>query len=204
MLLTGPGNGPGFFDTISVFMPRFVVISGLPGSGKTTLGRRLAYALALPLIDKDEILDRLFESKGVGDSAWRRNLSREADVLFRSEAAASNGAVLVSHWRLPGMRPDSGTESGWLEDPPTHVVHVQCVCPLELAARRFLERQRHPGHLDAARSYQDVVASFQSLTALGALPLTPRLDFDTAGPLAIEGLIAAITASGFPVSASLP
>jgi shikimate kinase len=42
----------------------FVVISGLPGSGKTTLGRRLAPALTLPFIDKDDILDRLFESKG--------------------------------------------------------------------------------------------------------------------------------------------
>jgi shikimate kinase len=39
-----------------------VVVSGLPGSGKTTLGRRLAQALNLPLIDKDDILDRLFET----------------------------------------------------------------------------------------------------------------------------------------------
>ena len=35
----------------------FVVISGLPGSGKTTLARRLAQALNLPLIDKDDILE---------------------------------------------------------------------------------------------------------------------------------------------------
>jgi cytidylate kinase len=35
---------------------RFVVISGLPGSGKTTLGRRLAAALDVGLIDKDVIL----------------------------------------------------------------------------------------------------------------------------------------------------
>ena len=49
-----------------------MVVSGLPGSGKTTIGRRLAAALSLPLIDKDDILDRLFETKGVGDSTWRR------------------------------------------------------------------------------------------------------------------------------------
>ena len=49
----------------------FVVISGLPGSGKTTLARRLAPALALSLIDKDDILDRLFEAKGIGDTeSW--------------------------------------------------------------------------------------------------------------------------------------
>ena len=66
---------------------RFVVLSGLPGSGKTTLAKQLALALNLPLIDKDEILDRLFGSKGVGDAKWRRALSRESDVLFREKAA---------------------------------------------------------------------------------------------------------------------
>jgi shikimate kinase len=59
----------------------FVIVSGLPGSGTTTLGRRLARALGPPLIDKDEILDRLFETKGVGDSVWRRALSREGDAI---------------------------------------------------------------------------------------------------------------------------
>jgi glucokinase len=58
----------------------FVVISKLPGSGKTTLARRLAPALNLPVIDKDDILTRFFESKGIGDVAWRRALSRESDT----------------------------------------------------------------------------------------------------------------------------
>ncbi len=89
---------------------RFVVISGLPGSGKTTLARQLEPALRLPVIDKDEILERLFELKGVGDGVWRRMLSREADELLRAEATASSeGAILVSFWRQAGMPPDSGT-----------------------------------------------------------------------------------------------
>ena len=85
----------------------FVVLSGLPGSGKTTLGRRLAPAL-LPLIDKDDLLDRLFESKGVGNAAWRRTLSRESDTILQREATSSNGAVLASFWRLLGSPSDSG------------------------------------------------------------------------------------------------
>ena len=46
----------------------FVVIWGLQASGKTRLARRLEPAMNLPLIDKDDILDRLFESKGIGDA----------------------------------------------------------------------------------------------------------------------------------------
>ena len=57
---------------------RFVVVSGIPGCGKTTVARRLSPLLHLPVIDKDDILDALFASKGVGDSDWRKTLSREA------------------------------------------------------------------------------------------------------------------------------
>ncbi len=40
-------------------MPRFVVVTGLPASGKSTIARQLCAALALPLLDKDELLEAL-------------------------------------------------------------------------------------------------------------------------------------------------
>jgi adenylate kinase family enzyme len=76
----------------------FLVVSGLPGSGKSTLAQKLATTLGLPVIDKDQILDRLFESKGVGDATWRRSLSRESDAILEREATSSDGAILVSFW----------------------------------------------------------------------------------------------------------
>ena len=54
----------------------FIVLSGLPASGKSTLGRAVAKALRLPMLDKDELLEALFESRGIGDADWRRRLSR--------------------------------------------------------------------------------------------------------------------------------
>src|SRR3954447_25374796 len=94
---------------------RFVVISGLPGSGKTTLGRRLAHALSLPLLDKDEILEALFDSPGVGDSQWRNRLSRSADVVFQRLADQTSGAILASFWKHPQVSGESGTPTGWLQ-----------------------------------------------------------------------------------------
>ena len=57
----------------------FVVFSGLPGSGKSTLARQIAPALGLPVLDKDDFLDALFEERGIGDVAWRASLSRAGD-----------------------------------------------------------------------------------------------------------------------------
>src|SRR4029453_4876249 len=90
-------------DSPTAMRKPFVVISGLPGSGKTTLARRLAPNLGLPLIDKDDILDGLFESKGSGSAAGRRAGSRRSDAILQREATPSNGAVLSSFWHLPGM-----------------------------------------------------------------------------------------------------
>ena len=152
----------------------FVVISGLPGSGKTTLGRRLAPVLNLPFIDKDDILDRLFESKGFGDAAWRRTLSRESDRILQSEATNSSGAVLASFWHLRGMPSDSGTPTDWLIAPLHHVVNVHCACEFEVAASRFLERRRHPGHLDGESSLAAVLARLRQLAQLAPLGIGPR------------------------------
>jgi thymidylate kinase len=168
----------------------FVVISGLPGCGKTTLARQLAPALNLPVIDKDEILERLFESKGAGDAASRRKLSRESDVLLVAEAAASSkGSILVSFWRRAGMSPDSGTPTQWLSELSDHVVHVHCACDPETAAKRFFERRRHPGHRDSTKSYAEILADFQALSRLEPLAIGSTVIVDISREVSLVEIV---------------
>ena len=51
-----------------------IAITGLPGSGKSTIGKQAASLLGVPLLDKDDYLEALFEERGSGDSQLRSQL----------------------------------------------------------------------------------------------------------------------------------
>jgi chloramphenicol 3-O-phosphotransferase len=158
---------------------RFVIVSGVPGSGKSSLARQLAPALSLPLLDKDAILERLFDLKGWDGAASRRALSRESDSILQNKAAESHGAILVSHWRLPGMSTNSGTPTNWIAELNGKVVTVHCICSAEIAAERFVRRRRHPGHGDHERLDSEILASIREVAALGRLDFGHLVEVDT-------------------------
>jgi hypothetical protein len=171
------------------------VVSGLPGSGKSWLALRLAPLLDLAVIDKDDILEHLFDSKGIGDSIWRRTLSRQSDLIFRRESGDSKGALLVSFWRLQGMPPDSGTPTDWLIGLSNRIVNLHCECPAEIAAARFSQRRRSLGHLDDARSYEQILTSIQDLAQLKPLEIGERVSVDTSAEIKLAVLATRISAA---------
>ena len=170
-------------------MNRYIILSGLPASGKSTLARVLSQAFSLPLLDKDQFLETLFDSRGVGDTRWRRHLSHEADVSFRKSAEQSTGAVLTSWWKHPQSTTDSGTPTDWLYLLPGFKVEAHCRCSSQAAAARFLARKRHPGHLDGRWSYAELVANFDLQASLGPLGLSSVVEVSTEGQPDIPDLI---------------
>ena len=88
---------------------RHLLLIGLPGSGKTTVGRQLAAALSLPFIDLDEVImqdvgqtvPRFFEShdeaafRDVESAALRKVIQLPSHVI-----ATGGGAVLREENRL--------------------------------------------------------------------------------------------------------
>ena len=126
-----------------------IVVTGLPASGKSTVGALLSQELALPLIDKDTILEALFDALGCPDTDERTRLSRASDEVLFSLAATAVNPILVNWWNhdSAGLR--------LLPIAPA-IVEVFCDCPVEMAAARFEARDRHPGHHDLRRSPADV------------------------------------------------
>jgi predicted kinase len=169
----------------------FVILSGLPASGKTTLARLLAPRLALPLIDKDEILEGLFQGLARITPGMRTELSRQSDLIMQEMAQAMAGAVLVSFWQHPTHAGSSGTPSSWLRDLGDRIVEVHCSCDPETARARFVARSRHPGHNDAAR-IPTLVAQFQELAGRYPLGIGRLIEIDASQSTDVDSLVQTI------------
>jgi len=173
-------------------MLRQIIISGIPASGKSTVGRAVAAALGLAMLDKDEFLEALFNSQGIGDAEWRKRLSRAADEILREKALRSDGAVITSWWRHPSSRVDSGTPVEWLSSLPGVAIELHCVCSPHVAAHRFLLRKRHEGHLDHLKKPAEVVASFEEHAAFGPLGIARVVRVDTDRTVEMSAVLAQI------------
>ena len=73
-----------------------LVVSGLPASGKSTLGAALAERPGIPVVDKDAILKAQLETLGSPDLLERRWLSRASDEVLYALAGASPAAAAGS------------------------------------------------------------------------------------------------------------
>jgi hypothetical protein len=173
-------------------MQRYIIVTGIPASGKSTVGQAVASALGLEMLDKDEILEAMFKSRGVGNAQWRTQLSRAADEALQESALRTDNAVVASWWRHPASRVDTGTPVEWLSSLPGVVVELYCVCSPQVAAERFVSRRRHEGHLDHLKTHAELLASFQQQAALGPLGVGRIVKVDTEGDVERRTLLAQI------------
>jgi hypothetical protein len=165
----GPRRAGGWLHSVSRLMRRFVIVSGLPASGKSTVGQVIGSGLGLPFLDKDRVLESLFENVPPTDAQGRNELSRLADASFRERALSAAGGVLVSWWKHPHSLVESGTPTQWLASLHGALVEVHCVCAPPVAVERFLARQRHSGHLDGQRSRSQLLLQFNQHASLGPM-----------------------------------
>jgi predicted kinase len=139
-------------------VPRFLLITGLPATGKTTLARTVASRYSAALIEKDCVKEPLLDSIGAEDAAASRALSNASfAVLFalaHVQLSCRVSLVLEGNFRprehavplrhLLSAQSDAG---GVL------CAQVLCLADETERRRRLAERAsqpgRHAGHRDA-------------------------------------------------------
>ena len=133
---------------------RLIIITGLPGTGKTTLASMLAQRHGLPLVCKDTIKEPLMDVLGSGVTS--RALS---DISFAVMFSMAQELLALGHSLiLEGNFRSREHEAPLLAAlPPVRPAIIQVLCSADESERRsrLLQRAgdpaRHPGHRDAGQ-----------------------------------------------------
>lgn len=164
----------------------FVVVSGPPGSGKSSLASALASRLELPLFSKDTIKEALMDALGAPDIEASRLLGFASIETLLALARENGRGVLESNWRASA----SAEALGRL---PAPVVEVFCDCAPHVSRLRYADRlERHPGHFDAARINDDSLWSGEASRPVGGG--WPVVVVDTSAPVDLDAVCGQIVA----------
>lgn len=118
---------------------RVVVVTGAPGSGKTTLGAKLSRALRMPFIARDDVRGGLFFTAGAWSARPGRVPTSDESVeafLRILETTASHGVSCIVEYVVRQQRPADLQRLSSVAD--CVVVLTECCDHLE----RFVSRNR--------------------------------------------------------------
>jgi predicted kinase len=130
-----------------------IIISGLPCTGKTTIGKRIAEKFNLPMISKDHIKESLFNSLGIRDREWSKKLGMATYPIlyyFCEENLKAQKSFIVESNFSPQF--DTQKMLKLKKEYLENVLIIQCECEGETLFDRFKQRsesgERHAGHVD--------------------------------------------------------
>jgi predicted kinase len=80
-----------------------IVVSGAPGTGKSTVALHVADDLSFPLLSLDDIKETLGDCLGTGNEEWSdRTGDAAAEIIFRLNRTSSCRSRRVVARRTPG------------------------------------------------------------------------------------------------------
>lgn len=181
-------------------LPLLLLVTGLPGTGKSTLARRLAPALGLPLIARDDLKESLFETLGWSTVEWSQKLGRATYALvylLMERLLAARCSLLVETLFDPAFA--NARFQQLQQRTPFQPVQVQLSTRPDVLVQRYAQRvdsgERHPGHVDRLRmgdfDPEALAQRNRPLDIGGALIAIDTTDF---AALDFDGLVAQIDA----------
>lgn len=141
-------KGGCFCYTMDTMKSCLIIVNGLPATGKTTFGNKLAKELKLPIFRKDDIkeavADQIVEITAV--EALRLGLFSRVMINYIVNQLKSGQSYILDSNFSPGQQTDAFIEI--VKD--FNIVEIFLKADGEVLFKRFLERKsnRHPVHLE--------------------------------------------------------
>lgn len=134
--------------------PLLIIVNGLPGTGKTTLARRLAADLGLPAFSRDGLFETLYDALESSIAGPPSGLGAAAYALLYEVAgavlASGRSVIVEGFFGRPDVR-----RAEFLRLRERHEfepLEILCKADGQALMQRFLARmasgERHRGHLD--------------------------------------------------------
>ncbi len=158
-----------------------MVVTGVPGAGKTTLGAALAWTLRVPFLSLDSIKEHLYSRD---DTAGAYELRMAAEAELSRRLGEVGGLAVVDIWVAPQR--DTERVSSLLLAQAADVVEVLCRVPADVAVRRYAGRARSGPHRPAdSATLQRIRDAAEQISPLG---IGRCIEVDTSSPVDLERL----------------
>lgn len=185
--------------------PALVVMTGLSGTGKSTVARRVARALGAPRFASDVVRKHLAGVEGAAPAAWREGIYRpeltaatydELYALAGAELAAGRPAVLDAAFLSPEQRAGAAALAA-RHAVPLLLVETTCdeaTVAARLAARSAAGDSPSDATLATYRQQRAALEAAPPPTPAGAWPV----QVDTAGglPVSLDPVLAVLRDAG--------
>lgn len=173
-----------------------VLVNGLPGAGKSTLGRSLAPVLGAQFLSKDIVKEAL--AACIREPAALSELGGIAmDAVWALAQATPTSVVIDSWWFKP--RDLRFAMAGVEKVGAGRAIEVWCDVPVEMARIRYGSRQRAEFYRDELRLAKDWEAWAEEAEPLG---FTPVVVVDTTRPINYSDLAEQIEIRSAPTFAA--
>jgi len=163
--------------------PTLVCITGPPGAGKSVLARAVSERLAIPLFDRDDFKDILFDTLGWSNRDWSRKLGMASWALLDAVASTliAQGVTIVldSNFKPSDAIAQHLTTLAEQHEVARVEVHVRAHIDVlyDRYRSRFVGGDRHPGHV-AFETREDFADQVND-TIFRPLGFEPLLELDT-------------------------
>lgn len=165
--------------------PTLVIITGHPGSGKTSIAKRLSEQYNVSFISKDALKERMFDALGSDDKQWSLKVSSAAhrimDDMIGQILQAGNSVIVESNFK-PEI--DSERFATIVDTCKVKCVQILCHADGVILFNRWNERisneERHEGHVEEVsleQIKQDLSVPYSPLNLPGSLIKLDTSDF---------------------------